>query len=267
MTYENFVNEITGLGQTTYRDMPWRQAEASGSFDVYKILVSELMLQQTQVTRVIPKYEEFIAAFPTISRLANATLADVLRIWSGLGYNRRAKYLHDAAKTLSTQKQPYTFDTLVSCKGIGSNTASAVVVYAYNTKAVFVETNIRTVFIHYFFAKQSSVTDKEIIDALEKSLKYVADYRSWYWSLMDVGTRLKSEQNGHLAKASTYKKQPIFTGSRRQLRGRVIKQLLDGPKTYEFLQQHFEDVRLDEVLEALVNEKIITIKNGFVTIV
>ncbi len=151
----DFQTEVTRQGQGHFREMPWRAAEADGSFDPYKILVSELMLQQTQVARVVPKFTEFVAKFPTLEALANASLGDVLKAWQGLGYNRRAKYLHSAAQALISKEAPWKCEDLVALAGVGPNTAGAVLAYAYNQPVLFVETNVRSVFIHHFFNGQN----------------------------------------------------------------------------------------------------------------
>ncbi|HET9174252.1 MAG TPA: hypothetical protein VFN56_03145, partial [Candidatus Saccharimonadales bacterium] len=127
-------------------DLPWRQPNAAGRFDPYAITVSECMLQQTQVSRVLGKYQEFLAQFPTVAALANADLGAVLRVWSGLGYNRRAKFLWQTAQLVlssSSQQFPRSLPELVALPGIGANTAGAILAYAFNEPAVFVETNIR----------------------------------------------------------------------------------------------------------------------------
>jgi A/G-specific adenine glycosylase len=138
--------------------LPWRQPEGDGSFDPYKVMVSELMLQQTQVNRVIPKYTEFLQRFPTVQALSAAELGDVLRAWQGLGYNRRAKFLWQAAQQIDQLGQfPNTLQDLVKLSGIGVNTAGAILAYAFNQPAVFVETNIRTVYTHHFFEDRTDI--------------------------------------------------------------------------------------------------------------
>lgn len=259
MSPTEFSKELHSRGEGLYRDMPWRVSDASGKFDVYKIVVSEFMLQQTQVSRVVQKYEYFLSKFPTIVSLANAHLADVLLAWNGLGYNRRAKYLHDAAKILQHLPQPWQYDDLVSCSGIGPNTAHAVRVYAYNIPEVFIETNIRTVFIHYFFAEHAQVSDKQIAMLVEKTLDRSSP-RIWYWALMDIGAYLKSENKNSLHKSTAYKKQPTFKGSVRQIRGLVLKTLAGGPCTTNKLSLLVSDGRLDMVLKSLQNEGLITKK-------
>src|SRR4030095_9666003 len=157
MRSETFREVVLEYYREHGRELPWRHPGTT----VYEILVSEMMLQQTQVKRVIPKYQSFLKRFPTIQSLANAPLSEVLSEWSGLGYNRRAKYLHDAAKQLVSKVGPWKLEDLTECKGIGHNTAVAVLVYAYNRPLVFIETNIRTVCIHHFFNDKENITDKE----------------------------------------------------------------------------------------------------------
>ena len=115
----SFQQTVWGYYSDNRRQMPWRLPEPDGAFDIYKILISEIMLQQTQVSRVIEKYALFITSFPNIGALADASLADVLIVWQGLGYNRRAKYLHDAAKHFISNTLPWKYDDLVGCRGIG----------------------------------------------------------------------------------------------------------------------------------------------------
>ena len=134
--------------------------------DRYTILISEVMLQQTQVDRVAPKFEAFIEAFPTVQALAQAEFKTVLGYWSGLGYNRRALWLQQAAKEIVEKyagKVPQTISELSKLKGIGHNTAAAICAYAFNQPVVFIETNIRAVFIHHFFADRADVADSELL--------------------------------------------------------------------------------------------------------
>ncbi|MBX6334506.1 A/G-specific adenine glycosylase, partial [Candidatus Saccharibacteria bacterium] len=172
--------------------LPWRQCEPDGTLDPYKVLVSEIMLQQTQVPRVIPKFEAFIRQFTTVQALAAAPLSDVLKAWNGLGYNRRAKFLWQAAGMIVSDfggRVPEAVSDLVKLPGIGHNTAGAVAAYSYNRPVVFIETNIRTVFIYHFFATEQQVADKAIADLVAKTLP--DNVRDWYWALMDYGTHLK----------------------------------------------------------------------------
>lgn len=240
------------------RDLPWREPETDGHFDPYKIMVSEVMLQQTQVQRVIPKYQEFLRQFPDIQALSRAPLAAVLMVWSGLGYNRRAKFLHQTAKQIMSEGAtfPTTLNMLTSLPGIGINTASAILVYAYNQPNVFIETNIRTVFIHHFCADQAGVDDKQLLPLVEQSLDHKSP-RLWYWALMDYGSHLKATI-GNLSRASKhYAKQSTFQGSVRQVRGAVLRSLATRPASRSTLQDQLKDVRVVAILEALEKEGLI----------
>lgn len=270
-----FLRQIEGFQQTVlayYQEygrhgLPWRRPEADGSFDPYKVLVSEVMLQQTQVPRVVPKFEQFLAQFPSCMVLARAPLAEVLKAWSGLGYNRRAKFLWQAAQKVANDYKgvlPATTAELTALPGVGSNTAGALLAYAYNKPAIFIETNIRTVFIHHFFPGQEQVSDKDIVHLVASALP--DDVRSWYWGLMDYGTYLKQEMGNVSVRSRHYKKQSTFQGSRRQIRGQVLRVLSKGPATFVQLRQQNLDERLPEVLAALVNEGMIALHDNWYTL-
>jgi A/G-specific adenine glycosylase len=240
-------------------DLPWRCAEANGSFNAYKIMVSEVMLQQTQVRRVIPKYHEFIEEFPTIKRLATARLGKVLRIWSGLGYNRRAKFLHLAAKAIINDHGgivPSVHSELIQLPGIGTNTAGAIAAYAYNQPAIFIETNIRSVFIDYFFDQQTIVSDQAILEYIQQTLDQKRP-RQWYWALMDYGNYLKQTVPNLNQRSKHYTKQSQFQGSRRQLRGQVLRLLSNHPYSATLLDDTINDERLSRVLSELLDENLI----------
>lgn len=242
-------------------DLPWRQPEADGSFDPYKIMVSELMLQQTQVARVILKYHEFLNRFPDISALAAAELGDVLRVWQGLGYNRRAKFLWQAAREIAESGIfPTTFESLVKLPGIGTNTAGAILAYAYNQPVIFVETNIRTVYIHQFYGDQTDVSDTDIRGIVEQTLDH-ENPREFYWALMDYGSYLKATHGNANRASKHYTKQSRFVGSQRQIRGQVIRLLGESSKTAAELGALVPDERLDLVLRELAKEQLIR-QNG-----
>ena len=237
-------------------DLPWRQPENNNVFDPYKILVSEIMLQQTQVSRVVPKYIEFLNEFPTVEVLAGATLGDVLRAWQGLGYNRRAKYLLQAAQYLARRESfPKNETELVQLPGVGVNTSRAIQAYAFNQPTFFVETNIRTVYMYHFAPGKDSVSDKFIQNLVSQTLDAERP-REFYWALMDYGTYLKTKIKNN-TQSKHYTKQSKFEGSRRQIRGRVLKELADFPIKIETLRLKLDDDRLDSVLEDLVREGMI----------
>lgn len=237
------------------RDMPWRHAEKDGSFDPYKIMVSELMLQQTQVSRVVPKFQEFIKRFPTVQSLASASLAEVLLLWSGLGYNRRAKYLHQAAQQIGSKPFPQTIADLTALPGVGHNTAAAIMNYAYNQPTPYIETNIRTVYIHHYYKDQESVTDKQLLPLVIETLDHEHP-REWFWALMDYGAHLKATIGNLGQQSKHYTKQSAFQGSRRQIRGQILR-LLSQPQTLESLGQTITDERLESVLADLTSEGLV----------
>ncbi len=221
---KEFQQKVLSEGTRLYRDMPWRNTQ-----NPYYVLLSEVMLQQTQVDRVIPYFEKFIKEFPTVKALGEASFQEVLACWSGLGYNRRAQWLQEAARIVAEkygEEVPTQVEELVTLPGIGKNTAAAICVYAYNQPKIFIETNIRTVYIHHFFADHvDDVKDADILELLEKTL-YKENPRQWYWALMDYGTFLKKTHGNLSQKSSSYRKQSTFKGSVRQARGAILKLFL-----------------------------------------
>jgi A/G-specific adenine glycosylase len=209
------------------REMPWRRTS-----DPYRILVSEIMLQQTQVQRVETKYREFIAAFPGFPSLARAQLRDVLRVWQGMGYNRRAMALHKIARRVVTEfngRLPASVETLLTFPGIGAATAGAVVAFVFNKPAVFLETNIRRVFLHLFFANQGNVRDKDLLPLVAETLDR-ENPRQWYYALMDYGAMLKNAVGNPNRRSAHYSRQSPFEGSDRQIRSLILKTLLAKPR-------------------------------------
>lgn len=247
------------------RELPWRKPEPDGKLDPYAVLVSEIMLQQTQVDRVTPKFEAFMAAFPAVEQLAQASLHDVFTHWNGLGYNRRAKYLHEAARALAGRPFPRSIKELTELHGVGYNTAAAVLTYAFNQPHVFVETNIRTVVIHHFFADASPVTDKEITGKLTGLLAGQSSPRDFMWAMMDYGTYLKKSGVHNLAQSKHYTKQSAFAGSVRQLRGEVLRRAAARQSLGE-LHAEISDERLDDVLAVLAQEGLIDAVAGHLRI-
>ncbi len=250
----NFINTVLDFYDKHGRhDLPWRK-----KITAYKILVSEVMLQQTQVRRVVPKYEQWIKEYPVLKSLRCASLSDVLLLWQGLGYQRRAKSLLQVAQT--TLVVPRTFDELLKLPGVGEYTASAVLAFAYNRFSVpVVETNIRTALIESFFKKRKNVTDQELKAALEKLSRIekiqMIGARDWYYALMDYGAYLKSKSISHNTKVSTYKKQTKFAGSQRELRAKVLFAIIHK-------QELPDDVRREIVLKELVREGFIKKANS-----
>lgn len=246
------------------RAMPWRRTH-----DPYRVLVSEIMLQQTQVARVMKFYPDFIKNFPNFRALARARTVAVLRTWQGLGYNRRALALRRLAKIVLKKyggRLPRERAALESLPGIGEATAGAIRAFAWNEPEIFIETNIRRVFIHFFFGRRRKVTDEAILRYIKRTLDR-KNPREWYWALMDYGAMLGSASQVSSAngwrvknpnrKSAHYKKQPRFSGSDRELRGKIVRFLL-AKKRFSIKQVSKEmgesEQRVRKIASALAKE-------------
>jgi A/G-specific adenine glycosylase len=228
---EKSVRDFQAWVYTFYRqnrrDLPWRN-----TFDPYRILVSEMMLQQTQVERVIPKYLSFIEKFPDFQSLASATPGDIIREWQGLGYNRRAIYLYRIAERVVEGfggSLPDSEETLRGLPGIGKATAAAIMAFAFGRPTILIETNIKAVFIHCFFPDDVSVTDRQIVPLVEMTLDR-ENPRDWYYALMDLGAALKKKNENPTRRSAHYHRQSPFEGSDRQIRGRILDILRECPE-------------------------------------
>jgi A/G-specific adenine glycosylase len=239
-------------------DLPWRKTT-----NPYRILVSEVMLQQTQVERVKTKYREFLTAFPTTAALASAPLGDVLRVWQGLGYNRRAKLLWECAKKVLVTRRgrwPRRFDELRALPGIGPYTAGAVLAFAYNEGVPLIETNVRAVFLHHFFADRTEVPEREILALVERTLP-LENPREWYAALMDYGAYLKKTHPNPSRRAKAHVRQSTFKGSVRQLRGAILRAVTTKPCTRRSLIKvlnDFDAAAIETQLAALTREGLLT---------
>jgi A/G-specific adenine glycosylase len=248
--------------------LPWRKTK-----DPYKILVSEVMLQQTQVPRVIEKYKEFLKAFPTVKKLAKAPLSDVLSVWSGMGYNRRAKYLRDMAKVVIEKHNgriPEEVADLRSLPGIGSYTASAVRIFSFNEPDILIETNIRAAYIHHFYSnvlKNTRITDIELLKLAQKAA-LGQDPREWHWALMDYGSHIKKLHKNPARKSAHYVRQSKFEGSLRQVRGAILRALSSGPKNEAAIyiliraNKHIVKSNLEDALGSLERDDLIKKEKG-----
>ena len=188
-----------------------------------------MMLQQTQTNRVSEKFQEFIQKFPDFSSLDNAPLNEILKLWQGLGYNRRAVALKKIAENVVNEFDgilPADVEILKSFPQIGHNTASSIVAFAFNLPTFFIEVNIRRVFIYFFFPGRTLVNDKDIMPLVRKTLE-PANVRNWYYALMDYGVMLKKTHPELTKRSAHYRKQSKFKGSNRELRGKVLKLLVD----------------------------------------
>ena len=252
-----FQELVWQKGRELYRDMPWRCDTRP-----YYVLVSELMLQQTQVARVIPKFETFIEYCPDEDALAQASLADVLRLWQGLGYNRRARFLHEAVRIIVNEYQgvfPSDEAGLISLPGVGKNTAGAVRAYSFNQPSIFIETNVRTVYFHHFFQNQENISDKELYEMVARTMD-VEHPREWYWALMDYGSWLKAQGISNVSRSTHYTKQSPLRGSLRETRGVILRQLVGSEAVLieDLRTQIAMDDRFDTALAGLIRDKLLT---------
>ena len=239
------------------RTFPWRKTR-----NPYHILISEIMLQQTQVERVAGKYTQFITAFPDFSILAKTPLQKILKVWQGLGYNRRALALKRIAQTVVIKHNgslPSSFEELVKLPGIGNTTASEILAFTFDIPTVFIETNIRSVFIHFFFRNRRNIRDAEILHLVEKTLD-VSNPRRWYYALMDYGTTLKKLYKNPNRKSLHYRTQSPFNGSNRQIRGMILKIL-----TKKHHSSEMEIMQKLKILPERVKSNLINLeKEGFI---
>lgn len=223
---EEFRQLVWREGRVHWRDLPWR-----GIDDDYAVLVSEVMLQQTQVKRVLRYWERFLALFPTIDALAAADNALVLEMWQGLGYNRRALMLKRCAEECATHHGgtlPAAREELLGLPGIGPATASGVMAFARNERCVYLETNVRSVFLHHFFPGVEKVPDKDVATLVERACP-AEDVRGWYYALLDYGAHLKSVVSNPSRRSSAYARQSTFEGSHRQKRAAIVRLVLGEP--------------------------------------
>ncbi len=268
---------------THRRDFPWRKTR-----DPYAILVSEVMLQQTQAERVTPFFKAFLKTFPTARKSAEAPVSEVLKAWQGLGYNRRALNLKRAAEMIMGEYGgvfPKGLEEIDALPGVGPYTAGAIAVFAFNIPSVFIETNIRTVYLHFFFKGRTGVTDEQILELVERTmptkekarpprLRHPSSTkegrqtqhshilqnvrmspREWYNALMDYGAMLKSTVGNPNIHSAHYAKQSRFKGSRRELRGAILRQATHkGTITPADFADHPSNHTVDDIFTQLVTE-------------
>ena len=244
------------------RVLPWRDTS-----DPYRVMVSEIMLQQTQVERVIPRYEAFLERFPTVATLARAPLADVLAHWQGLGYNRRGLMLKRAAEEIMDRhggSVPSDPADLARLSGIGPYTAGAIASFAFGRPTPFIETNIRSVFIHCFFHDRTDVDDREILPLVEQTMDRER-VRDWYNALMDYGAMLKRTLPNPSRRSRHHSRQSPFRGSDREIRGEILRLLLATPgQSADALIRHSnrDETRVRTMLAALEQEGLLQERDG-----
>jgi len=261
MKIKAFREMILSNYQQAGRKFPWRGADPWG------VMVSEFMLQQTQTERVMRYWEDWMRRWPRPQDLAGASMEEALRLWSGLGYNRRCYNLKNSAAIITTEydgKVPGVPETLRLLPGIGPYIAGAIACFAYNYPSVFIETNIRSTIIHCFFPGRDDVKDSEIFPILEAALDK-EDPRTWYYALMDYGVSLKKLTENPGRRSAHYTRQSAFIGSFRQARGKVIKALASiGSSNAEELRMAcgLEDEKLYRVLDRLEKESLVAEEGG-----
>ncbi len=259
---EAFRTRVREQGRELYRDLPWRRTT-----DPYKIWISEVMLQQTQVSRVDGRWQRWLARFDSVGALAAADVADVLDEWQGLGYNRRALAVHRAAQAIVAAggEFPQEASALTSLPGIGPATAAGIRAFAFDLHGVYLETNVRTVMLHELFAGREDVSDREIVPLVEATcppdggfaragggvgdvdgVDDADDPRSWYYALLDYGAYLKRTVPNPSRRSSGHARQSRFEGSRRQKRAALVRALL----------ARREGASIDALVDAVVAEGI-----------
>lgn len=259
LTPAYFIELIWRYYRDYKRTFPWRHVS-----DPYLVVVSEIMLQQTQTVRVMQQYDPFIEQFPTFQALADAPLAQILSAWQGLGYNRRAIALHKIAQKVVYEyagQLPDEPAILQTFPHIGPNTAGSISAFAFNKPTVFIETNIRSVFIHFFFAESITITDKDILALVEQTVD-AHNPREWYYALMDYGVMLKKKMPNPNRKSAHYTMQSKFEGSHRQIRGMILKLLTQ----YGKLSQASLDALIEREPESISRAMNELHKEGFITV-
>ncbi len=266
---DKFRESVLKFYTTNRRDFVWRHHK-----DPYFIVVSEIMLQQTQTHRVAHKFSPFVAEFPSLECLAQAQWPAVLQAWQGLGYNRRAKRLHELAAIVVRDYHanlPQCPVVLERLPGIGQATAASICAFAFNTPTVFVETNIRAVFIHHFFPKDQDVHDNAIIPLVKETLD-VNNPRDWYYALMDYGVFLKKYAHNPARRSAHHTRQSPFNGSDRHVRSLVIRSLIKHKavkldKLVELLQDKFDGARVSRITHELCQEGLIKAVDDLIILV
>lgn len=212
------------------RDLPWRSTT-----DPYRVLVAEVMSHQTQIRRVVPAYEAFVDRFPTVDHLAVASLRDVMEMWTGLGYNNRARRLHETARRVSAAGWPDTLEGLLELPGVGPYTAHAVAAFAMGKRVPAVDTNLKRILSRWYGEELSG---RALHTAAEASLD--DDASSWNQAMMDLGSALCTPRapacdrcpvSAYCAGPDVYvppRPQPRFEGSVRQVRGAIVRELVHG---------------------------------------
>jgi len=275
MNQRHFQKIVLKFYREHRRDFPWRppalRIRKDGSLDPYRVLVSEIMLQQTQANHVASKFKEFVKRFPTFGLLAKASITDVLKVWQGLGYNRRALSLKKLSQIVTEGyrgKLPKDHGLLQKFPGVGQYTAGAVMAFAWNTPFPCIETNIRRVYIHHFFPGRENVSDSDLAPLIEKTLDR-KNPRDWYYALMDYGAELRRTHRNPNQRSKHYTVQSKFGGSNRQLRGQILRLLLEGKRsTVTSLKQKLDQpiLKIKTILKSLEYEGFIRAQRDLISL-
>ncbi len=269
---DEFKQLVLDKGCELYRDLAWRNIS-----DPYGVWISEVMLQQTQVIRVDGRWQRWMMRFPSVEALSEASVVDVLDEWQGMGYNRRALSLQKAAQQIvEIGHFPNEVDQLVKLPGIGPATAGGIVAFAYNKHALYLETNVRTVFLHELYPGAEAVPDKVLIPDVLATCPESAPVgefgpRAWYYALLDYGAYLKKTVPNPSRRSKTYNKQSKFEGSHRQKRAEVIRLLLDDKAaqsdglTLSQIQEIVSNIELSKGRNPVDNEEIFKVLCELVT--
>lgn len=261
MNKKTFVNTVWSYYEANKRFFPWRKTR-----NPYRVLVSEIMLQQTQTARVVLKYDSWLKKFPDVKSLAEANVKAVLLEWQGLGYNRRALALKKTAEVVMEKfggKFPKTYSDVLELPGIGPYTAGAIMAFAYNVPFPIIETNIRTVYLHFFFKDKDGVSDKEILKLVEETLDQ-ENPREWYYALMDYGVMLKKTLGNLNKRSRHYTKQSPFKGSNRELRSALLKALQKTASTAAKLEGILKQAGLNPNKDLIKKNLHSLEKEGFI---
>ena len=265
MTISTFSKTVWNYYTRNGRNLPWRE-----NITPYRIVVSEIMLQQTQVARVVRKFNPFLQKFPDFAALATSPTLEILREWQGLGYNRRGLNLQKLAKIVTEKyggELPKTYEELVELPGIGPNTAGSILAFAFNIPRTFIETNIRSVYIHCFFPEAEralgrkackKITDNQLMPFIEKSLaakiagkpnRAFTNPREWHYALMDYGSNLKRTIANPSRHSAHHIRQSKFEGSNRQLRSHILRFVMDEPlgRSVHEIERKFTDKRCNSL--------------------
>lgn len=268
LTPARFRQIIFGLYETSARSFPWRDTR-----DPYHILVSEVMLQQTQTSRVERRYPEFLKKFPTVQKLARAPQGQVLAMWEGMGYYRRARNLRQAAIALCERfagEVPEDTESLRSLPGIGEYTAAAVRAFAFNKPSSMIETNIRAVYLYAWYPNRVGITDRELLERIEATMDRKR-CRDWFYALMDFGVELKKARPRIHERGKHHVKQSAFEGSDRQLAARVLKAVVAAkspiPISALDVGAYADPSRVAKAIERLARDKLVVkTRRGYLAI-